>query len=215
MAPVIAMDIPLGNTSPSSRRNKGKIVEALQSMGNLNSNLESLELPTDPDAQTTVTDFLDFTEYLPADMMRSLTLVGNLDQTYSDNSLKVNELTKKYGNLPSLPADGKPDPIELRADISEHLSQAMISRTLSHAEATRMADNVDRHYNRIKNILAKLQAMADNYPASREASPEIQKAKPAVNRAPKIVLRTGLNQETVQRVRKHRAPRITVPSTLR
>ncbi|KUJ20959.1 uncharacterized protein LY89DRAFT_715261 [Mollisia scopiformis] len=212
MAPTAAMDVTMQSTSPSSRRNKGKIVEALHSMGNLNSNLESLDLPTDPDAQTTVTDFLDFTEYLPADMMRSLTLVGNLDQTYTDNSASVHELTKKYGDLPTLPTDGKPDPVALRADISEHLSQAVIARTLSHAEASRMAENVDRHYNRAKNILAKLQAMADNYPASRETSPVPQKQKsPVVNRPPKIMLRVGTSSEPVLKVRKHRAPRITVP----
>lgn len=212
MAPTAAMDVPLESTSPSSRRNKGKIVEALQSMGNLNSTMETLDLPTDPDAQTTVTDFLDFTEYLPADMMRSLTLVGNLDQTYYDNSATVHDLTKTYGELPSLPADGKPDPVALRADISHHLSQAVTARTLSHAEATRMAENVERHYNRAKNILAKLQAMAENYPASREASPAEQKAKsPTASRAPKITLRVGASAEPGVRVRKHRAPRITVP----
>jgi len=35
-------------------------------MVNLNNSMEPLELPTDPDAQATVTDFLDFTEYLPS-----------------------------------------------------------------------------------------------------------------------------------------------------
>src|ERR1700733_247879 len=37
------------------------------------------ESRADPDAQTTVTDLLDFTDYLPSDMVRSLTLVGKLD----------------------------------------------------------------------------------------------------------------------------------------
>ncbi|KAF8864193.1 hypothetical protein BDZ45DRAFT_614424 [Acephala macrosclerotiorum] len=212
MAPTAAMDVPLESTSPSSRRNKGKIVEALQSMGNLNSNLESLDLPTDPDAQTTVTDFLDFTEYLPADMIRSLTLVGNLDEKYCENSSSIHELTKKYGALPNLPADGKPDPVALRADISEHINQAVTARTLAHAEAIRMADNVERHFNRAKNILAKLEAMMDTYPSSREPSPAPQKAKsPVANRAPKIMLRIGGSSEAAARVRKHRAPRITVP----
>merc|ERR1712093_268231 len=71
MAPPTAMDVALENGSPSSRRNKGKIAEAIQSMSNLNASMEALDLPTDPDAQATVTDFLDFTEYLPADMIRS------------------------------------------------------------------------------------------------------------------------------------------------
>ena len=208
-----SMDIALETTSPSSRR-KGKIAEAIQSMANLNNSMEPLELPTDPDAQATVTDFLDFTEYLPSDMMRSLTLIGNLDQTYSKGSANVHDLTTTYGKLPDLPVDGRPDPVALRADISDNLAEALNARILSHAEACRMADNVDRHYNRAKNILAKLQAMAEAYPASREPSPVLQKSKsPVASRAPKITLRVDNSKadHTGVRVRKHRAPRITVP----
>ncbi|PVH86841.1 hypothetical protein DL98DRAFT_649707 [Cadophora sp. DSE1049] len=212
MAPPTAMDVALENGSPSSRRNKGKIAEAIQSMSNLNASMEALDLPTDPDAQATVTDFLDFTEYLPADMIRSLTLIRNLDETYTDASSTVNDLTKKYGDLPNIAPDKKPDPVKLREEISQNLEQAVTTRTLAHAEASRMAENVDRHYNRAKNILAKLQAMAENYPPSREPSPVPQKAKsPAVARPPKIMLRVGSEQQAPARVRKHRAPRITVP----
>jgi hypothetical protein len=209
------MDIPLNTTSPTSRR-QGNMAEALQTMANLNNNMEPLDLPTDPDAQATVTDFLDFTEYLPSDMIRSLTLIGNLDQIYIKTSTNVDELTKTYGKLPELPADGKPDPVYLRSEISENLSEAVRSRTLSSAEAARMADNVDRHYNRAKNISLKLQAMAEAYPSSRESSPVPQKSKsPVAVRAPKITLRLDgarAAEETVgTRIRKHRAPRITVP----
>lgn len=192
------------------------MAEALQSMAHLNNNMEPLDLPTDPDAQATVTDFLDFTEYLPSDMIRSLTLIGNLDQTYIKTSANVNELTKTYGKLPELPVDGKPDPIYLRSEISQNLNDAVRSRTLSSAEAARMADNVDRHYNRAKSILLKLQAMAEAYPPSREPSPVPQKSKsPVAVRAPKITLRLDGARATEQavgaRIRKHRAPRITVP----
>ncbi|KAH6719958.1 hypothetical protein DL95DRAFT_325995 [Leptodontidium sp. 2 PMI_412] len=212
MAPTTAMDVALENGSPSSRRNKGKIAEAIQSMSNLNASMEALDLPTDPDAQATVTDFLDFTEYLPADMIRSLTLIRNLDETYTDASSAVNDLTKKYGNLPNIAPDKKPDPVKLREEISQNLEQAVGARTLAHAEASRMAENVERHYNRAKNILAKLQAMAENYPPSREPSPVPEKAKsPAVARPPKIMLRLGGEQPAPIRIRKHRAPRITVP----
>lgn len=210
-APTSAMDVALEGASPSSRRNQGKIAEAIQSMSNLNASMEALDLPTDPDAQATVTDFLDFTEYLPADMIRSLTLIRNLDQTYIDASGSVHELTKKYGDLPNLSPDKKPDAVKLRAEISENLEQAVSARTRAHAEASRMAENVDRHYNRARNILAKLQKMAENYPPSREASPVPQDPKPTATK-PKIVLRVdGSGNSGPARVRKHRAPRITVP----
>lgn len=207
-----SMDVPLESTSPSSRRNKGKLAEAIQSMGKMNGGLQ-LDLPTDPDAQATVTDFLDFTEYLPSDMVRSLTLIGNLDSTYSRASAEVHELTKLYGDLPNLPADGRPDATNLRADISQNLGDAVSARTASFAEACRMVENVERHYNRIKTIHAKLHSIADAYPSSREASPVLQKSKsPVVSRAPKITLRVGGAQDGgAHQVRKHRAPRITVP----
>ncbi|CAG8959255.1 hypothetical protein HYFRA_00012613 [Hymenoscyphus fraxineus] len=209
-----SMDIPIESVSPSSRRNKGKLAEAIQSMGKMNGGLQ-LDLPTDPDAQATVTDFLDFTEYLPSDMVRSLTLIGNLDSTYTKASVEVHELTKQYGDLPNLPADGRPDPTKLRADISQNLGEAVSARTASFAEACRMLENVERHYNRIKTIHAKLHSIADAYPSSREASPVLQKSKsPAVSRAPKITLRVGNGGAPdggARRIRKHRAPRITVP----
>ncbi|TVY33983.1 Inhibitor of growth protein [Lachnellula occidentalis] len=207
------MDVPLQSTSPSSRRNKGKLAEAIQSMAKLNHNME-IDLPTDPDAQATVTDFLDFTEYLPSDMIRSLTLIGNLDQTYTKASAEVHDLTTTYGQLPTLPADSKPDATKLRSEISQSLSEAVVARTASYAEACRMVENAERHYNRIKNIHAKLVSIAETYPPTREPSPVPQKIKsPVVSRPPKITLRVGPSSSdaNVPKVRKHRAPRITVP----
>ncbi|RFU34772.1 hypothetical protein B7463_g1524, partial [Scytalidium lignicola] len=208
------MDLSIGAASPG---NKDQMEEPFPSLANMNSRMEVLELPTDPDAQATVTDFLDFTEYLPSDMIRSLTLVGKLDQTYRNSSASVHELTSTLGQLPQLPVDGKPDPIILREDISENLSEAVRSRTLSHAEACRMADNVERHYNRAKAILSKLQAMAEAYPPTREPTPVEEKSKSpqAARGGPKITLRLdggGRPQENgTIRVRKHRIARITVP----
>ncbi|TVY56616.1 hypothetical protein LSUE1_G009280, partial [Lachnellula suecica] len=206
------MDVALPSTSPSSRRNKGKLAEAIQSMAALNNNME-IDLPTDPDAQATVTDFLDFTEYLPSDMIRSLTLIGNLDQTYTKASAEVHDLTATYGKIPELPQDAKPDATKLRSEISLNLAEAVGARTASYAEACRMVENAERHYNRIKTIHAKLVSIADAYPPSREPSPIPQKAKsPVINRAPKITLRVAPAADAnAVKVRKHRAPRITVP----
>lgn len=80
-----------------------------------------------------------------------------------------------------------------------------------------MADHVDRHYNRVQNILTKLLAMKEAYPDSRETSPALQQpGSPRAVRAPKITLRfdSARSATTGQgplRIRKHRAPRITVP----
>lgn len=172
-----------------------------------NSPLESLDMRADPDAQATVTDFLDFTEYLPSDMVRSLTLVDKLDQTYNDASATVHVLTTKWGQLPSMPPEERPAPADLRAEISENLSRAVSSRVYAHAEAVRMTENVNRHYNRAKTILAKLQTMLENYPPPEEQkSPVASNKSPQMSRAPKITLRMD-----GQKVRRPRVPRITVP----
>ena len=161
----------------------------------------------DPDAQTIVTDFLDFTEYLPSDMMRSLALIGNLDETYAGASSRVYDLTKKWGELPSLPSTERPSPVQLRADISEQLSQAVSSRVFAHAEAVRMSENVHRHYNKAKVLLSKLQTMMENYPTEEE-----QQKSPVASRSPQAArkLQAKPGADGAHRV-KPRIPKITVP----
>ncbi|UKZ51996.1 hypothetical protein TrVGV298_005763 [Trichoderma virens] len=188
--------------SPKTKTATFELAEG-PSMGPMSSVLTAR---ADPDAQTTVTDFLDFTEYLPADMMRSLTLVGQLDQRYADASHKVDDLTTLWGQLPGLPAHERPSPVQLRADISEHLKQALDSRIFAHAEAVRMADNVNRHYNKATALLSKLKTMMENYPTEEQAP--VEPRSPQMTRAKLTVRATG---EDGQKVRRSRVPRITVP----
>ncbi|POR32830.1 Inhibitor of growth protein 1 [Tolypocladium paradoxum] len=188
--------------SPEDRSSINRVAE--QSTDTVD---KGLEPRADPDAQTTVTDFLDFTEYLPSDIVRSLTLVGKLDQRYADASLKVDDLTTAWGRLPGLAAGERPDPVKLRADISEQLDQAVSCRVFAHAEAVRMSENVNRHYNKAKVLLAKLQAMMDNYPTEEPKSPVALKS-PQVSRAKLTVRSTG---EDGKKLPRHRIPRITVP----
>lgn len=82
----------------------------------------------DPDAQATVTDFIDYTEYLPADLIRSLTLIRGLDERYLEAAQDVHELTKTYGQLPDVAADERPTPRSLRRDISSQLDRAINAR---------------------------------------------------------------------------------------
>ncbi|CAG8288895.1 unnamed protein product [Penicillium olsonii] len=128
-----------------------------------------LDGPFDPDAQATVTDFIDFTEYLPADVIRSQTHIRKLDERYLESTQSVHELLKIYGELPNLPPDQRPDPIELRAKISEQLDRAINARESAFAEASRLYDTVDRHFERLGCIRQKLEALP--MPASAEPSP--------------------------------------------
>lgn len=124
----------------------------------------------DPDAQATVTDFLDYTEYLPSDLIRSLTLIRGLDDTFLANSHAVHDLTKQYGALPNLPLHSRPNPEALRTDISAQLDRALNARESSYAEACRLYDVADRHYNRLSSIINKLHALPK--PPSRDPTPE-------------------------------------------
>ncbi|KAK0722938.1 hypothetical protein B0T26DRAFT_640980 [Lasiosphaeria miniovina] len=192
----------------SPRQNASSVEQAIRNVGSMDNSLNSLAMRADPDAQAAVTDYLDFTEYLPSDMMRSLTLVGKLDETYVNASASVHDLTTVWGQLPSIPPAERHGlgPVELRAQISENLQQAISSRVYAHAEAVRMAENINRHYNRAKTILAKLETMRDNYPADDHKSPVAASKSPQLARPQKITLRLDGHK-----VRRPRVPRITVP----
>ena len=166
------------------------------------------EPPTDPDAQATVTDFLDYTEYLPSDLIRSLTLIRGLDETFNTHSNAVHDLTRQYGQLPSLAGDARADPAVLRSQISTSLDRAVSARESSYAEARRLCDAVDRHYNRLNSIISKLHALPK--PPSRDPTPEVIKS-PDVKRS-----RSGRKLEAgpVQKITllvNNRKNRIVVP----
>ncbi|KAJ5760890.1 Zinc finger PHD-type [Penicillium odoratum] len=128
-----------------------------------------LDGPFDPDAQATVTDFIDYTEYLPADLMRSLTLIRGLDNRYLDSAQEVHNLSKTYGQLPDLPLDERPSAISLRREISHQLDRAVNARESAYAEACRLYDVVDRHFDRLSCIRQKLETLPR--PPSVEPSP--------------------------------------------
>ena len=134
------------------------------------------EVPVDADAQATVTDFLDYTEYLPSDLTRSLTLVGKLDESYLTFANSVHEQTKTYGSLPAIPPSERPDSQILRQQISQDLDYALGTREASNAEASRLYDVVDRHYNRLTSIISKLHALPK--PPSRDPTPVPQPSLP-------------------------------------
>lgn len=122
-----------------------------------------------PDAQTTVNDFLDYTEFFPSDLVRSLRLIGDLDQSYVDATQTVHQLTSKYGKLPTIPAGERPDPVTLRKEIALALDKAIYARESSYAEASRLFEVAERHKHRIGIIKRKLQAQPE--PPSRDPTP--------------------------------------------
>ncbi|KKA28186.1 hypothetical protein TD95_003723 [Thielaviopsis punctulata] len=166
--------------------------------------LEAMDMRTDPDAQATVTDFLDFTDHLPSDLIRSLTLIGKLDDTYIESSQTVNSLATKWAALPSQ-ADSDADAPDIRAELSDKMNLALRARIHSHAEAVRMAENVNRHHARAQTLLAKLKAMLDNYP-----SPEDQEKSP-VTAVKSLPVPKKTHKHDPNKPKKTRAPKIIIP----
>ena len=120
-------------------------------------------LPTritpDPDAQNLVNDFIDYTEFFPSDLIRSLTLIGKLDNLYLDTTAKVHSLTATYGTLPSLPVTQRQDAQLLRKQISAALDYAIHCRESASAEANRLYLVTERHCARISTVKRKLQQL--------------------------------------------------------
>lgn len=153
----------------------------------------------DPDAQATVIDFLDYTEYLPSDLARSLTLIGKLDESYLSAADNVHQLSAAYALLPNASPTTRPSSKTLRQQISISLDRAISAREASSAEASRLYDVVDRHYNRLTSIISKLNYLPkppsrDPTPAPPIRSPQLSRAKTALKEGqdgtpPRIMLR--------------------------
>ncbi|KAL9052679.1 MAG: hypothetical protein Q9162_005238 [Coniocarpon cinnabarinum] len=126
--------------------------------------------PIDPEAQSVVTDFLDYTEFFPSDLFRSLSLIGKLDQAYQDDARSIHELTSTYSKLPELPPHEQRDPRQIREQVSTKLDHALRSRESTFAEASRLCTVAENLYNRLVGIKAKLEAMPK--PPSREPTPQ-------------------------------------------
>ena len=122
-----------------------------------------------PDAQTTVNDFLDYTEFYPSDLVRSLTLIGDLDATYADAVQQVHELTSLYCKLPQLSERERTDPALLRKQIAQQLQKAIDQREYAYTEAARLYEVTVRHCQRSSIIKRKLQAQPE--PPSRDPTP--------------------------------------------
>lgn len=187
-------------------------------MASVLSELSGEPLP-DPDAHATLTDFIDYTDYFPSDLKRSLTLIGRLDKAAQEDYDVVHRLTKIYGTLPTLPIEDRPNPQTLRADISHNLAHALRSRESAFAEASRLCNVSNNLYARLVNIHRKLASLPK--PPSRDPTPVPQPRSPLTGRgrkadnerAPRITLFSdGVKATNRDGARpKHRSRRIIVP----
>ena len=62
----------------------------------------SRQPPTDPDIQSTLSDFLTYTEHFPSHLTRALTLIED-QRTYAEGKIKnVHDDTTSYSILPTI-----------------------------------------------------------------------------------------------------------------
>ncbi|PWW73555.1 hypothetical protein C7212DRAFT_284731 [Tuber magnatum] len=132
----------------------------------------SPESLVDPDAVNITREFIDFTEFLPADMYRSLQLVRQLKKKAADHRRNVDSLCKEFASLPEqsrvLPpsldvplTDYACPPMseretELRIRISNAIKGAQFAHREAMAEAERASQNINRHHARIVAIYGGL-----------------------------------------------------------
>lgn len=138
----------------------------------------SRQPPTDPDIQTTLSDFLNYTEHLPSTLQRTLTLIGNQRMRAEQTIASIHDGATLYSTLPSLKGE-KPDPIELRRQISYALEDAETSCRMAAEEATRLNDTCERESKRLALVTARLKAQP--MPPSRDPTPEVQQALTSPN----------------------------------
>jgi hypothetical protein len=175
------------------------------------------EPPSDPDTQAIITDFIDYTEYLPADVIRSLTLIRQLDEVYDKSVAEIHELTKTFVNLPSMPAESRPDAQAIRQRVSLLIDRAMNSRESSFAEAARVKDVMSRHQTRLHSITNKLESLPK--PPSRDptpapTSPDIKRSKSGrrLDMPQKLTIKPpDASRHALMKQHRARNNRVTVP----
>ena len=131
----------------------------------------SRQPPSDPDIQATLSDFLTYTEHFPSHLARALTLIQEQRTKAEKNIRSVHNDTTSYSILPSL-KHGRPDPVQLRRDISLALEEAEAACRMSVEEAVRLDDECQREAHRLDVVTEKLKAQPK--PPSRDPTPEQQ-----------------------------------------
>jgi len=131
----------------------------------------SRQPPSDPDIQATLSDFLTYTEHFPSHLARALNLVQEQRNKAEKNIGAVHGDTTAYSILPSI-KHGRPDPVQLRKDISLALEEAEGACRMSVEEALRLDHECQREAQRLDVVNEKLKAQPK--PPSRDPTPEQQ-----------------------------------------
>ncbi|GIZ39652.1 hypothetical protein CKM354_000302700 [Cercospora kikuchii] len=131
----------------------------------------SRQPPSDPDIQATLSDFLTYTEHFPSHLVRALTLIHEQRVKAETNIRSVHNNTTAYSTLPSI-KHARPDPAQLRREISWALDDAEAACRMAAEEAGRLDDECQREAKRLEIVTDKLKSQPK--PPSRDPTPEQQ-----------------------------------------
>lgn len=130
----------------------------------------SRQPPPDPDIQATLSDFLTYTEHFPSHLTRALTLIGDQRQRAEQKIQRIHHDTLLYSQRPTLKE--KPNPVELRKNISYALEEAEKACRMAVEEAVRLDETCQREAKKLDLVTEKLKAQPE--PPSRDPTPEQQ-----------------------------------------
>jgi hypothetical protein len=129
----------------------------------------SRQPPTDPDIQATLSDFLTYTEHFPSHLTRALALIEQQTVKAERKIASIHNDTTAYATLPTLPEDARPNPVDLRRNISYALEEAETACRMRVEEATRLEQMAKREASRLDIVVEKLKAQP--LPPSRDPTP--------------------------------------------
>lgn len=129
----------------------------------------SRQPPTDPDIQATLSDFLTYTEHFPSHVTRALALIEQQTAKAESKIASIHRDTTSYALLPTLSRENRPDPVELRKNISYALEEAERACRMRVEEAVRLDEMAKREASRLDIVVEKLKAQP--MPPSRDPTP--------------------------------------------
>nr|POE88121.1 inhibitor of growth protein 3 [Quercus suber] len=161
----------------------------------------SRQPPSDADIQTTLSDFLNYTEHLPSGVQRTLTLLRDQRMRAERNIASIHEKSTIYSKLPNTKEE-RPDPVRLRRDISYALEDAERSCRMAVVEATRLHDTCERESRRLDLVMTRLRSQP--MPPSRDPTPEAHQALTSPNLKRERGVSTRAEQHvTIEKVTRH------------
>lgn len=152
--------------------------------------------PTDPDIQATLSDYLTYTEHFPSHLTRALALIEQQTVKTERKITSIHQDTTSYALLPTLSGDARPDPVELRKNISYALEEAEKACRMRVEEAARLDEMAKREKNRLDIVVTKLKAQP--MPPSRDPTPAADEQRPLTSPNLKRESRLGVRGDEIK-----------------